>query len=70
MHHPSVPSEEWTVQREKKVVASDGTVILKVIDNVYRQFAFHRSNYILGDSQNRDGKDPGRSTPGANFLLK
>ena len=31
MHHPSVPSEKWTVQREKKVVASDGTVILKVI---------------------------------------
>jgi len=30
MHHPSVPSEKWTVQREKKVVASDGTVILKV----------------------------------------
>ena len=31
MHHPSVPSEKWTVQREKKVVASDGTVILKVV---------------------------------------
>ena len=46
MHHPSVPSEEWTVQREKKVVASDGTVILKVINNILRQLTFHRSNYI------------------------
>jgi len=34
MHHPSVPSEEWTVQREKKVVASDGTVILKVTPKI------------------------------------
>jgi len=31
MHHPSVPSDDWIVQSQKKVVASDGTVILKVI---------------------------------------
>ena len=30
-HHPSVGSEAWVVQEEKKIVASDGTVNLRVV---------------------------------------
>ena len=30
-HHPSVGSEAWVVQEEKKLVASDGTVYLRLV---------------------------------------